>query len=45
VHGIRTEVLAELVEAGDDPEFVAEMYGLSAADVKAATSYEWSDAA
>jgi uncharacterized protein (DUF433 family) len=42
VAGIRTEILAELVDAGDTPEDIAEDYGIDIAVVKAATAYEWS---
>lgn len=41
VGGVRTEILAELVDAGEDLEEIADEYGLSVEDVKAATSYEW----
>lgn len=44
VKGIRTENIAELVDAGDPVESVAEMYGLTPDEVKRATSFEWSDA-
>jgi uncharacterized protein (DUF433 family) len=45
LRGIRTDALAELVEAGEPPEFVAEEYGLTADDLKAALAYEWQPAA
>ena len=35
-------MIAELVDAGDAPEDIAEDYGLDIAVVKAATAYEWS---
>lgn len=41
VAGIRTENLAELVEAGDDLEVVAADFGLSEFDLRAALAYEW----
>lgn len=41
VNGIRTDALAELIEAGEDVDEVAEIYGLPVATVKAATSWEW----
>jgi len=45
VKGIRTEALAELVEAGEDPVDVAREYGLDPAAVRSATAYEWQLAA
>lgn len=45
VRGIRTEVLAELVDAGEPPELVADDYGLNLEELKAALSYEWQPAA
>lgn len=45
VKGIRTENIAELVDAGDPVKSVTEMYGLTPDEVKWATSFEWSDAA
>jgi uncharacterized protein (DUF433 family) len=45
VHGIRTDVLTELVEAGEAMDDVADQYGLTLADLKAAISYEFSAAA
>ena len=44
VQGIRTDVLAELVEAGEAMEDVAEEYGLKLSVLKAALSYEFSPA-
>ena len=41
VAGIRTENLAELVEAGEDLESVAADFGLSESDLRAALAYEW----
>lgn len=41
VAGIRTENLAELVDAGDDLEVVAADFGLSESDLRAALAYEW----
>lgn len=38
--GIRTETLAELVEAGEVPERVAEVYGTPLPDVEAAVAFE-----
>ena len=45
IRGIRTGAIAELVEAGEIPEAVAEDFSLEVPDVKAAVSYEWYDAA
>ncbi len=45
VEGIRTEVLAELIDAGEPPEVVADEYELELAAVHAATAYEWRPAA
>ena len=45
VRGIRTEVIAELVEAGEDIDEVAEDFSLKAAEVRAAVAYEWQLAA
>lgn len=45
IAGIRTEALAELVDAGEPVEDVAEDFGLTVEDVKAATAYEWRAAA
>lgn len=45
VHGIRTEVLAELMGAGEDLDTIAESYDLAPAVVKAALAYEWRSAA
>jgi uncharacterized protein (DUF433 family) len=41
VAGIRTDNLAELVEAGDDLDVVADDFGLSESDLRAALAYEW----
>lgn len=41
VRGIRTEALTELVDAGESLQEVAEDYSLSAAEVKAAVTFEW----
>ena len=41
VAGIRTENLAELVDAGDELEVVAADFGLSKSDLRAALAYEW----
>jgi len=40
VRGVRTEVIAELVRAGDPPEMIAEMYELPRAWVDQAVRYE-----
>jgi uncharacterized protein (DUF433 family) len=45
VRGIRTEPLAELVEAGEPMDAVATQFGIGLADLKAALSYEFSPAA
>lgn len=45
VRGIRTEAIAELVDAGEPVEAVADDFSLSAADVKAAVTFEWQLAA
>lgn len=45
IRGIRTGAIAELVEAGEIPEAVAEDFSLEVPDVKAAGSYEWHHAA
>lgn len=39
-YGVRTDVLAELVEAGEDPERVAEIYELPVEHVRQAVSFE-----
>lgn len=44
LRGIRTAVLAELIDAGEPVEDVAESYGLTEQEVRAAVSYEWSAA-
>jgi uncharacterized protein (DUF433 family) len=45
LRGIRTDALAELVEAGEPPELIAEEYGLTPEELKAALAYEWQPAA
>lgn len=45
LRGIRTDALAELVEAGEPPELVAEECGLRPDELKAALAYEWQPAA
>ena len=45
VRGIRTEVIAELVEAGEGIDEVAEDFSLKIAEVRAAVAYEWQLAA
>lgn len=45
VEGIRTEVLAELIAAGEDEDSVAEDYGLEVAQLRAALTFEWRHAA
>jgi uncharacterized protein (DUF433 family) len=40
VRGVRTEVIAELVRAGDTPEMIADLYELDRALVDAAVRYE-----
>ena len=45
VRGVRTEVIAELVEAGEDIDEVAEDFSLSAAEARSAVAYEWQLAA
>jgi uncharacterized protein (DUF433 family) len=45
VQGVRTEVLAELHEAGMPVELIAEDFGLPLVAVKAAISWEWTAAA
>ena len=40
VRSVRTEVIAELVRAGDSPETIAELYELPRAQVDAAVRYE-----
>jgi uncharacterized protein (DUF433 family) len=42
VRSIRTEVIAELLRAGDSPEMVAELYDLKRQEVDAAVRYELS---
>jgi uncharacterized protein (DUF433 family) len=41
VSGIRTENLAELVDAGEEIDVVAEDFGLTEAELRAALAYEW----
>lgn len=41
IKGIRTEALAELVDAGEPAEAVADMFGVPVNLVKAAVSFEW----
>jgi len=41
VAGIRTENLAELVEAGEDIDVVATDFGIAESDLRAALAYEW----
>jgi uncharacterized protein (DUF433 family) len=41
IKGVRTESLAELVDAGEPPEEVARDFGLSVDLVKAAVAFEW----
>lgn len=45
IHGVRTEVLREQVEAGEAIEQVSEDFDLSPAQVKAALAWEWQQAA
>ena len=45
IRGIRTEALAELIDAGEPPEGVAEDFDLPVELVKAAVAYEWTMAA
>ncbi len=45
IRGIRTEALAELVEAGEPTQLVAEDYSLPLPELKAALAYEWQPAA
>jgi uncharacterized protein (DUF433 family) len=40
VRAVATESIAELFRAGDDPQFLAEAYGLPLADINAAIAYE-----
>lgn len=40
VRGVRTEIIAELVRAGDSPQAIAELYELPRATVDAAVRYE-----
>lgn len=41
VRGVKTEILAELAESGEDEQDLAELYDLSVADVRRALAYEW----
>ncbi len=45
IRGIRTDAIAELVDAGEPPEAVADDFSLEVTEVKAAVSYEWQHAA
>lgn len=45
IRGVRTEALAELVEAGEPTELVAEDYSLPLTELRAALAYEWQPAA
>jgi uncharacterized protein (DUF433 family) len=45
IRGIKTYAIAELVEAGEPAEAVADDFSLQLAEVKAAVSYEWQHAA
>lgn len=45
VRGIRTDVLVEMVEAGESPDEVAAQYDLPILELKAALAYEWQPAA
>jgi uncharacterized protein (DUF433 family) len=40
VRGVRTEIIAELVRAGETPDAIAELYELPRASIDAATRYE-----
>ena len=40
VRGVRTEIIAELVRAGDSPDMIADLYELPRASVDAAVRYE-----
>lgn len=42
IKGIRTDALAELIDAGEPPEEVARDFGLTVDTVKAAVAFEWS---
>ena len=44
VRGIRSEVLAEQVDAGENVEDVASEFGVGPNDVRSACSYEWGKA-
>jgi uncharacterized protein (DUF433 family) len=43
VHGVRTEVISEQVDAGATVEDVADEFGLPISSVRAALSWEWED--
>jgi uncharacterized protein (DUF433 family) len=45
IRGIKTGAIAELVDAGEPPEAVADDFSLEVTEVKAAVSYEWQHAA
>ncbi len=45
VHGVRTEIIAEHVNAGEAVEDVADEFGLSVPVVRAALAWEWEDTA
>jgi uncharacterized protein (DUF433 family) len=38
--GVRTDVLAELVDAGEEPEQLAEIYSLPVGEIRHAVEYE-----
>jgi uncharacterized protein (DUF433 family) len=38
--GVRTDVIAELVDAGEEPEQLAEIYSLPVGDIRHAVKYE-----
>lgn len=41
VRGVRTAAIAELVNAGEDPDDVTRDFGLTSEDLRAALSWEW----
>lgn len=45
VRSVRTEIIAELIRAGDSPEMIADLYELTPAQVDAAIRYELRKAA
>jgi uncharacterized protein (DUF433 family) len=45
IRGIKTDAIAELVEAGEPAEAVADDLSLQLAEVRAAVSHEWQHAA